>query len=263
MMSKEIVKHLPYLRRYARAITGSQASGDQYIRACLETLLQEPERLDAAPSLKLGLYHLFHQIVHSVDQALGEPAAEEVIAPRPRLQTHIDALPAIERQVLLLVVLEGFPIADTAYIVGESEAQVVALLDQARADLKRESATRVLIIEDEPIIAMHIADIVRDSGHTVVGIAANRKEAVALADRSPPGLVLADIQLDDGSTGIEAVQDILQSMTVPVIFVTAFPERLLTGEKLEPTYLVTKPFEPDTLRVTMSQALLSSISPSA
>ncbi|MNL71833.1 two-component response regulator [compost metagenome] len=68
-------------------------------------------------------------------------------------------------------------------------------------------------------------------------------------------MVLADIQLADGSSGIDAVNEILQDDTVPVIFITAFPERLLTGERPEPTFLVTKPFNPDMVKALISQAL--------
>ena len=80
-------------------------------------------------------------------------------------------------------------------------------------------------------------------------------EAVAAAREKKPALILADIQLDDGSSGIDAVTEILETTDIPVIFVTAFPERLLTGEKTEPTFLVTKPFEPDVLKITIAQAL--------
>ena len=58
-----------------------------------------------------------------------------------------------------------------------------------------------------------------------------------------------------GGSGITAVTDILRMSSVPVIFVTAYPERLLTGERPEPAFLITKPFEPETLDVAISQAL--------
>jgi len=113
----------------------------------------------------------------------------------------------------------------------------------------------VFIIEDEPIIAADIEGLVRDLGHEVTGIATTHTEAVQLAEQDKPGLVLCDIQLADDSSGIDAAEDILKSMDVPLIFITAFPERLLTGEKPEPTYLITKPFEENTVKAAMGQAL--------
>jgi CheY-like chemotaxis protein len=89
----------------------------------------------------------------------------------------------------------------------------------------------------------------------VVSVARTHKEAVNLFAQTQPRMILADIQLADGSSGIDAVNDILNSHSVPVIFITAFPERLLTGERPEPTFLVTKPFNPDMVKALISQAL--------
>jgi len=105
---------------------------------------------------------------------------------------------------------------------------------------------------------LDVAQTVTSLGHQVVGMAARASEAVRLAKKTPPGLVLADIQLEDGSSGITAVQTILTAAEVPVVFVTAFPERLLTGENLEPAFVVTKPFDAAALKVANSQALFFS-----
>ncbi|MCY1231783.1 Phyllosphere-induced regulator PhyR [compost metagenome] len=112
-----------------------------------------------------------------------------------------------------------------------------------------------MIIEDEPLIAIDIEQMVESLGHRVTGIARTRDEAIALYKRTRPSMVLADIQLADGSSGIDAVNDILKTSAIPVIFITAFPERLLTGERPEPTFLVTKPFNPDMVKALISQAL--------
>ncbi|MES2860336.1 MAG: response regulator, partial [Pseudomonadota bacterium] len=113
----------------------------------------------------------------------------------------------------------------------------------------------VLIIEDEAIISADIESLVRELGHNVTATATTHDEAVDAVARHRPGLVLADIQLADGSSGIDAVKDILKRFDVPVIFITAFPERLLTGERPEPTFLITKPFQPETVKAAISQAL--------
>ena len=156
---------------------------------------------------------------------------------------------------MLLIALERFSTAETARILGIDESEVVRKLDVARQELRRQVSTRVLIIEDEPVIAMDIAGIVESLGHEVVGVAGRHSEAVELANKHRPGLVLADVQLQDGDSGIVAVQEIMQSMEAPVIFVTGFPERLLTGDRVEPAFIVTKPFDPETLKVAIVQAL--------
>ena len=89
----------------------------------------------------------------------------------------------------------------------------------------------------------------------MVGIASTHNEALSLARLDRPELILADIQLADNSSGLEAVLEILEEITVPVIFITAYPEQLLSGERPEPAFLITKPFDVETLNVSISQAL--------
>lgn len=252
---RQVAPYLPYLRRYARALTGSQDSGDQLVRICLETLIIEPERARQDRDSRLALYKLFHEVWRKIE-VLNLGADGRHGSSVDALEEHILALSPIERQLLLLTTLEAFSVEDAAYIVNIETSEAMRLLRTARDGLTAQTATTVLIIEDEPVIAFDIADVVTEMGHKVVGNARTREEAVAAAKATTPGIVLADIQLSDGSSGIDAVADILGSMDVPVIFVTAYPERLLTGEGPEPVYLVTKPFDAETLRVTMDQALL-------
>jgi CheY-like chemotaxis protein len=159
------------------------------------------------------------------------------------------------RQAFLLTALEGFTPVETAQILRIGQPEVEKLIAQAQTEIDAELATDVLIIEDEPVIAADIEALVRELGHKVSDIVATRSEAVEAARRSTPGLVLADIQLADGSSGVDAVRDILQDADTPVIFITAFPERLLTGDRPEPTFLITKPFQPETVKAAIGQAL--------
>ncbi len=235
---------LPYLRRYARAITGSQQLGDAAVRETLEALLEAPGEFDADQPARLELYRIFHHLWRA-----------DGVATMPT-QGPIGQLTARARQALLLTAVEGFSVGQAADILASSEEELTADLEAARVTIADQLRSDVLIIEDEAIIALHIQALVKELGHTVVGVARTRTEAVAIAREKNPELVLADISLGDGSSGIDAVKDILADSDVPVIFVTAFPERLLTGERPEPTYLLTKPFEPIMLTATIAQALL-------
>jgi CheY-like chemotaxis protein len=262
-LALEIAKRLPYLRRYARALTGAQDRGDRYIRICLEVLLKEPHRITADGDIRLQLYKLFHEIWAPRPAEGGVTSILDVATSAQRsVEAKLDTLAPRERQMLLLTSLEGFSVKHAAEILQVSVGEAGDLLTRAWDQVNRQLATTVMVIEDEPIIALDIASIVRDLGHSVVGIAASQTEAVAMARSKRPGLVLADIHLGEGGSGLNAVNEILKSVEVPVIFVTAYPERLLTGERPEPTYLVTKPFEPDTLKATIFQAL-SLAAPSA
>jgi CheY-like chemotaxis protein len=253
-LSQRIARQLPYLRRYARAISGSQEHGDRCVKRCLETLLERgvDRHLEAA-ELRLHLYQVLHEVwAEPPERATG---AEPALADGSIVATRIEQLAPRKRQILVLTTLETFSLPQAAEILRIRPEVAADLLGEARADLRAQEATRILIIEDEPVIALDIESIVRQDGHSVTGIATTHAEAVALARREAPGLVLADIQLADDSSGLDAVREILEHYTVPVIFITAFPERLLTGERPEPTFLITKPFDPDTLRVSISQAL--------
>lgn len=252
-LGQQLQPHLPFLRRYARALTGNQTDGDAFVRATLEAIIAAPEEFPLDMGPRLGLYKTFHAIWDSAGRDLTGPASatgQEAVA-----AARLAVIPPLSRQALLLTAMEGFASNEVAYLIDSDEQEVERLVDQAMAEIEAQTRTRVLIIEDEPIIAMDIETIVRDLGHEVTGIAVTRDEAVreAMADR--PGLVLADIQLADDSSGIDAVRDILAEFSVPVIFITAFPERLLTGERPEPTFLITKPFQRATVKAAISQAL--------
>ena len=253
-LAHAIAEHLPYLRRYARALCGTQKSGDAYVRACLEAIVADSSVLDANLSPRVGLYRLFHTIWGSAN--LDSRPAGHAAAPAAGVEKRLGELTPARRQALLLTAMEGFNVGDTARILHVSESEVKQMVAQAVREISNQPPTKVLIIEDEPIISLDLQSIVREMGHSVAAIATTRDEAVRAARRTEPGLVLADIKLADGSSGIDAVRQILSEVQVPIVFITAYPERLLTGERPEPTFLVTKPFVPDTVRVAVSQALL-------
>ena len=248
-ISQTVGQHVPYLRRYARALSGSQTSGDAYVAATLEALIQDPEILDSDASTRVALYRLFSKIWNSV--ALnGRPAA-----PNQAVERHIAQIAPKPRQAFLLVALEGLSEDDAAKVLDVDVPTLRQLVEDAGRELAEEIATDVLIIEDEPFIALDLEGLVEGLGHRVLGVARTHKEAVDLAKAKRPGIILADIQLADGSSGLDAVNEMLRAFEVPVIFITAYPERFLTGERPEPAFLIAKPFQPSTVSAVLSQAL--------
>lgn len=255
-LGDEIRGHLPYLRRYARALTGSQQHGDNFVHVLLEAIVAAPDEFRSGDGTRIDLYRGFHRIWESayLDDGEGDDDGEDPLV-RAAHRRLVQITP-LGRQILLLTALEGFSVEEASQITGTDAATVETLLADAVTDLDRESRTSVLIIEDEPLIAMELEQIVRDLGHDVAGIATTHEDAVAAFEDTDAGLVLADIQLADGSSGIDAVQDILARAPVPAIFITAYPERLLTGGRVEPTFLISKPFRENTVRAAISQSLL-------
>ena len=247
-----VAADLPYLRRYARALTGSQDSGDRFAAAALEAIVKDPDSLMRANAPKIALFRAFHLVWTSAGAPLGNPDTEM----SRKAQHHMATLTPNSREALLLHAIEGFGYPEVGQIMQLTGSQAEELIAIAKAEMANSVMGSVLIIEDEAIIAMDIQMIVSEIGHRVTGIARTRGQAVDLASRERPDLILADIQLADQSSGIDAVNDIMKQFDdVPVIFITAFPERLLTGRKPEPTFLIAKPYAEAQVRSAVSQAM--------
>lgn len=248
-----IAPELPYLRRFARALTGTQESGDAYVVAMLEALVGDARTLRRELPPRVALYNAFLRVWNSVP--MNQKAATVALGSEEVADRRIETLTPRPRQAFLLAAVEEFDNDQIGAIMGATREEVTSLIAEAGREISDQIAAKVLIIEDEPLIALELESLVGDIGHEVVGVARTRDEAVALADRAKPGLVLADIQLADGSSGIDAVNEILSNQSVPVIFITAYPERLLTGERAEPTFLIPKPFRQEMVKAVISQAL--------
>lgn len=251
-MTDTLAPHLPYLRRYGRALTGTQEAGDAFVRGALATLSSGERKLPEGVSPRLGLYRIF-QTLWSEQSHPERKGGNAAGLPRP--DGLLRALSPMGRSALLLTSVEAFSLEEASFILDQEPQNVERVILEAQDIIDRLLASRVLIIEDEPIIALDLENLLTELGHRVVATAATRDEAVAKARAERPGLVLADINLGEGGSGIDAVTEILESFDIPVIFVTAYPERLLTGERPEPTYLIAKPFLPETIQATVSQAL--------
>jgi DNA-directed RNA polymerase specialized sigma24 family protein len=253
-ISDQLGSVLPYLRRFARAMTGSRSSGDYFAAAALEAIIADRSVLDGTDA-KTGVFRVLYRIWSSA----GAPVDVGEDGPRAKAQKHLARLTDHSREALLLHTIEGFSFDKVADIIGISQQEAEELIAIARREMADAVSGSVMIIEDEAIIAMDLESIVSDMGHRVTGVARTRAEAVSLAGADAPDLILADIQLADNSSGIDAVNDILPVLgELPVIFITAFPERLLTGEKHEPAFLISKPYTEEQVVSAVSQAMFFS-----
>lgn len=253
-LASELTSSVPYLRRYARALTGSQDSGDRYALTALEAVVSEPSSIEGLSTPKTGLFHAFHSIWSTSGAPVAEDDEAELL--ETRAQWRLSGLAPNTREALLLRSIEGFTDAEIGEIMNIDAAEATALVQSAFADMADLVSGEVLIIEDEAIIAMDLESTVSAMGHTVVGVARTADGAVHLGTERNPDLILADIQLADKSSGIDAVNTLLERLgDKPVVFITAFPERLLTGERPEPAFLITKPYSEEQVRAAVSQAM--------
>jgi DNA-directed RNA polymerase specialized sigma24 family protein len=257
-IAERVAAHLPYLRRFARSVTGSQKSGDAYVVSTLEAMLADPAIFAEDLPPRVALYRTFLKILNSI--SLNDHKSEG--PPHPALDAvkrNLQTLAPRARQAFLLVAVEEFQPREAAQVMDVSTEELQELIDNAGREIAKQIATDVVIIEDEPLIALDLEQLVTDLGHRVVKIARTAEQAVEAVTRLRPGLILADIHLADGSSGLDAVNEILRRFSLPVIFVTAFPQRLLTGTRPEPTFLITKPFQPENVKAVISQALFFDI----
>ncbi|TFL19231.1 response regulator [Jannaschia formosa] len=254
-LSSRIAANLPYLRRYARALTGSQDSGDRYAAATLEAILADSSAMKSATDTRTGLFKVLHTIWQA--SKVAPDMGGDVL--HAAAQRHLARLTDDTREALLLHTIEEFDFDQVATIMGVERSEAEELVRIARREMADSVAGRVLIIEDEPVIAMDLENLVSELGHQVTGVARTRDEAVEIGSADKPNLILADIRLADSSSGIDAVNDLLGVFgTLPVIFITAFPERLLTGSRPEPAFLISKPYKEDQVRSAVSQAMFFS-----
>lgn len=251
-LAQTISRELPYLRRYARALTGSQTAGDNYAAATLEAILGDRSLMEGAEP-RISLFRTFHAIW----QSSGQPVESQAESPQEaRAQEHLRRLTPNSREALLLRTIEELRYDQIAQIMRITQSEAEELVSIALTEMSHSLAGKVMVIEDETIIAMDLKGIVQAMGHDVTGIARTHKAAVELAHKKRPDLILADIQLADGSSGVEAVNELLADMgDIPVIFITAFPERLLTGDRPEPAFLISKPYSEEQVRSAVSQAM--------
>jgi CheY-like chemotaxis protein len=259
-ISQEVGRYIPYLRRFSRALTGSRAGGDAYALAALETLVADQSEKSGKAGLRPGddpkivLYRILLDI-WSAAPINTHTDADEAADLDPGARRNLDAISIRPRIAFLLSALEGFDLDEVARTLDVSAREASELIESANVEISNQIATDVLIIEDEPLIADDLREVVEELGHRVVAMTRTHKEAVKAIEGATPGLILADIQLADGSSGLEAVNEILNAVSIPVIFITAYPERFLLGEAPEPAFLLAKPFAVEALKAVVSQAL--------
>lgn len=244
----DFIVHLPQMRRHARALTGSQEAGDQLVVAVLDRLGSVPS--ESHRPAKIAMFQILADVWLGCFSEQFEKVNEMTVVGQ-----QLDAIDQRTRQACLLIALDQFSNEEAAEILRCDVEKLEIELRAARSAVAGHISTNVLIIEDEFLIAAHLEQIILSMGHQIVAKAATQKNAVQAAKNKPVGLILADIKLADGSNGIDAVNELLETFSIPVIFITAYPDALLSGLRPEPTFMVAKPFSAEEVQAVVSQAL--------
>ena len=197
--TRELMSHLPYLRRYARALTGSAARGDALVTRALEQFLDGDDGTDSGTPLRLALYTRLNELA---DEAGGPP--EHASHP---VEVALSTLAEADRRLYLLVNLEDVSLADAADTLRLAPEAAVERLNHSREVVRAHLTAVILIVEDDAIIAFDLAETVRGMGHIVCGNATTMDEALALAAEHTPTLALMDIRLAEGDNGVEVARE--------------------------------------------------------
>lgn len=247
---QDIERQLPHLRRYARAMSGNRDFADRITEQALLSILGKNSPPDMDIDIRVNLFRALQDVSgDGTFQSENDPKLRNV-------DRHLSKLPPNSRDAFLLCALENFTHREIATILRREIEDIAPLIASARADLTNLLARRILVIEDELQVAQEISDIVTEMGHYVIGSAPTTEDAVEIAEYEEPDLILSDIQLANGGSGIHAVNAILKFYPLtPVVYITGFPERLLSGKGPKPAFLVTKPYTPDQVRSAVSQAI--------
>lgn len=236
-IAAKVEECIPYLRRYARAATGSTVSGDTCVELALQSILEGA----LGPELNVG-----------------DPSRAELYK---LVDIHLDHVSysgdSRARRAILLVAMEGLSNEEASGVLGVDTGQLNALIEVAQESFRKRTADAVLIIEDEAMISAQLKRMAERAGHRVVGIATRASDAVRMGRDLHPDLILCDIHLGDGSMGTDAIAELDLPDHVPVVYITAYPEKYLSNANQGPSYLVTKPFHPEYVQAIIGHALLN------
>jgi CheY-like chemotaxis protein len=251
-----LMAHLPFLRRYARALAGSTEKGDMLVAQVVESTLSEPARygLDREPAAatRLPLYALLNRAADETEPE--DPALPPGDAVHP-IESALARLPEEQRRLYLLVRLEGLSVVQAAEVMGIPHEAARAALASSQDAMREQLVANILIVEDDAIIAYDLSETVLSMGHRVAGTAASMEEALETAARTQPTLALMDLRLAHGGSGIATAQALREKSSLPIIFVTAFAEELRRRglDHLGP--VIRKPFTRDQIERAITQAV--------
>lgn len=236
-------RQLALLRRYFRAVVGDQQAGDKLVSSLAPRLLLTEK---STVALLTAATRLWRQLV------------KDDAAPAFSSRTIAEALsPALslERQAGVMVDVFGLTLQQAAGALNRSAGEVTRLLAEGRRVTGRPIGGRVLVVDDDPLIARHLAGIVAARGAAEVQVAASYDEAVGLASVRRFDLALCDYDLGRGRNGLDVVRVLSAEHDTTCVFVTAYPDEVLSGSDHEPAFVIIKPFRDEVVAAALSYAV--------
>ena len=239
---------LAVVRQFSRVVFADRLIGDELMRMTLARVSIDPM------SSSSSVVDVVSAFLHSWRLAMTERPSRPVLFSDAALVGALPPPPSDDRLLLLLVDALGLAPDSAAQALGNGGNPVEALV-RARQALGVTSGARAVVVEDEPLIAADLHNILVRLGVEVVGQASDASMAINLAADTRPDVILADYNLRGSGTGLEAVLEINNHHDCPVVFVTGMPDRVLTGDDVEPDFVIGKPYTPDNIRAAVAHCL--------
>lgn len=244
--------HLPGLRRYARALSGDQEKADALIR----NLLRRLPFLSVRPSAyenRATLYRQFSQVNRGLPSERPQSPSVKI----PQMDRSLQSLYLSDRQVLLLVCLEGFSLDETADIVDLPAAHIAGRIKRALEDMRIVARTPVLFLGRDSELADKVAACAEGLGFTIASRAATLSDAVANAHLCRPGLLISDAIMSDGSCGMCAAGALQQDFDIPAIFLLEDTEPLADSKKHFAPFAISPALSRESIEEIIEHALFT------
>ncbi len=236
------------LRRYARAVVGEPGRADAFVGRALERTVDGEGKPTDSAATRRELYRAVYGELRHAGVARGDDAVDRAV-----VAAGVRRLDENAKHALLLHVLERLSLDDVAAIMSLPPDAVQRCVDIAHAALRAQAPTPVLVVADDANVARSLEAAAAASGHLVVGVATTTVDAVAMAQRTPPALVLAEVEPIEASMGAAAVTAVQALTGAPALFVTDSPDALPPGLGEGSRLVLTKPLDERLLTIGMAQ----------
>ncbi|EKV32604.1 Two-component response regulator [Caenispirillum salinarum AK4] len=253
---QDLRARIPRLRRHAYLLTGNMHSADAAVEACLGALRRGDDGRPTAAD-DMDLFRSFHMgLLVPTRPVPGPDAACERDPKLADARDRLFGLAPMERRVVALVTVENFSPADAAKILRMDARRLEQLLIEGRRHLSTpRRALRAMIIEDDQLIGLDIAASLEEMGYGDCIHAANSIEAFEAAAGGEPDLIIADVKLSNGDSGVELARRLTGRSNTPVVFVTAFPEIPLADPAVSKDRVLPKPFSTSAFKTMVRRTM--------
>jgi hypothetical protein len=231
---KSVDPHLAFLRSYARMLSGRQDAGDYAVARLLDHLVEQDGELADGVPVRAGLYR-------KATEVLAELGLVDTASAASLCETSLPLVTSLARQAYLLSAVAQLPENEAAHILECGRTRLADLVNKGSRELAPVEPVSVLIIEGNSSFASRWERWLEALAHSIAGWARTDADAIALAERHRPGLIVAGTVLRDHSTfAHDTIDRAARLCAAPAAIVSRYPPFSLTGRRVEAAFVISK-----------------------